>query len=116
MDYLWIHGFHFSSWFSLGLHLCLSIGFMSLLCSFGFAYTVILKRRGVLCTKGQGGVVAGNSVFHNHHCRSAWQRTKRRQAYRDTGMMETDWATAGKWRYRDYGDGLGEDWCTKIQG
>jgi len=48
--------------------------------------------------------VAGKSVSH-HHRHSAWQRTERRRVYGDTGMMETDWATAGVRRYRGNGDG-----------
>jgi len=70
---------------------------MVILYSFGLAYTVIQKRRGVLRTKGQGGVVAGNSVSH-HHRHSAWQRTELRRVYGDRGMMEPDWATGA------YGD------------
>jgi len=33
------------------------------------------KRRGVLHTKGQGGVEAGKLVSH-HHRLSAWERTE----------------------------------------
>jgi hypothetical protein len=80
MVFLWVHSFPLGSWFFLwvyvyvfsfkstfvfflqSLRLCLPFGFMVFLCSFGFAYTVIRKRRGVLRTKGQGGVVAGKSV------------------------------------------------------
>jgi len=100
MVFLLVHGFR------LGLRLCLSFGFMLFLCSFRFAYTVILKRRGVLRTKGQGGVVAGKSVSH-HHRLSAWQKTERRQVYGDTGMMEMemDWAKAGLRRYGGNGNG-----------
>jgi hypothetical protein len=79
------------------LRLCFHIGFMVLLCSFGFAYTVIRKKRGVLRTKGQGEVVAGKSVSYNHS-HSAWQRTELQRMYGDTGMMETDWVTGA------YGD------------
>jgi hypothetical protein len=46
----------------------------------------------VLCTKGQGGVVAGKSVSH-HHRHSAWQRTERWRVCGDTGMTEMSWAT-----------------------
>jgi len=97
MVFLLVHGFR------LGLRLCLSFWFMLLLCSFGFAYVVILKRRGVLRTKGPGEVVARKSVSH-HYRHSAGRRTKRRRVYGDTGMMETDWATAGVRRYRVNGD------------
>ena len=48
--------------------------------------------------------VAGKSVSH-HYRHSAWQRTERQRVYRDTGMMETDWATAGVRRYSGNGDG-----------
>jgi hypothetical protein len=72
---------------------------MVFLCSFGFAYMVIRKRRGVFLTKGQGGVVPGKSMSH-HHRHSAWQRTELWQEYGDTGMMETDRATGA---YRDHG-------------
>jgi len=37
------------------------------------------------------GAVAGKSVSH-HHRHSAWRRTELRRVYKDTGMMETDWA------------------------
>jgi len=47
--------------------------------------------RGVLRTKGQGGVEVRKSVSH-HHRHSAWQR----------GVM------AGVWRYIDDGDRLGD--------
>jgi len=64
--------------------------------------------------------VAGKSVSHHHHHhhyhRSAWQRTERRRAYGDTGIMETDWVTAGVRRYRDEGDRLGEGGCTEMDG
>jgi len=83
--------------FLQSLRLCLPFGFMVFLCSFGFAYTAIRKRRGVLRKKGQGGVVAGTSVSH-HHRHSACQRTELRRVYTDPGMMETDWATGA------YGD------------
>jgi hypothetical protein len=62
-----------------------------------FVYTVIYKRRGVLCTMGQRGVVAGKSISH-HHCQCAWQMTELRRLYRDTRMMEMQWANAA------YGD------------
>ena len=35
--------------------------------------------------------MAGASVFH-HHCESAWERTELQGVYRNTGMMEVDWA------------------------
>jgi hypothetical protein len=110
MVFVWVYSFPLGSWFFLwvyvyvfsfkstfvsflqSLRLCLPFGFMVFLCSFGFAYTAIRKRRGVLRTKGQGGVVAGKSVSH-HHRHSGWQRTELRRVYGDTGMMETDWAT-----------------------
>ena len=72
---LWLSfGFWFFHWvyicvFPLGLRLYLSVRFMLFLCSLNFAYPVIQKRRGVLRTQGQGGVVAGKSVSH-HHCHS----------------------------------------------
>ena len=75
---------------------------------------VILKRRGVPGTKGQGGVVVGISVSH-HHCNSAWQRTERQRAYGDTGTIENDWATAGVRGCRDDGAGLGDGGCMGIQ-
>jgi hypothetical protein len=74
------------------LRLCLSFGSMVYLSSFGFAYTVIRERRGVLCTKGQGGVVARKSVSH-HHRQSAWQTIELQRVYGDKGMMEADWVT-----------------------
>jgi hypothetical protein len=79
------------------VRLCLPFGFMVFLCSLGFAYMVIWRGRGVLRTKGQGGVVAGKSVSH-HHRQAAWQRTELPLVYGDTGMMETAWATGA------YGD------------
>jgi hypothetical protein len=92
--------------FLQSLRLCLPFGFMVLLWSFGFAYTVIQIRRGVLRTKCQGGVVEGKSISH-HHCYSAWQRTELRRVYGDTGMMETDWATGA---YRDQGYLFSKPW------
>jgi hypothetical protein len=101
MDLLWVYGFALGSWFflwvyvcvfPLGLRLCLSSGFMLFLCSFGFAYTVIQKKCGVLRTKGQGGVVAGKSVSH-HHRHSACLRTELRRVYGATGMTQVDCAT-----------------------
>jgi len=101
MGFLWVHGFPLGSWlflwvyvcvFPLGLRLTLSFGFVLFLYSFRFAYTVIWKRRGVLRTMGQGGVVAGKSISH-HHLHSAWQRTELQRVYGDTGMTELDWAT-----------------------
>jgi len=71
--FLWVYMyvfFFFKSMFVFflqSLRLCLPFGFMVFLCSFGFAYTVIRKRRGLLRTKGQGGVVAGKSISHHHH-------------------------------------------------
>jgi len=70
--FLWVYVYVFFSFkstfvfFLQSLRLCLPFGFMVFLCSFGFAYTVIRKRRGVLRTNGQGGVVAGKSVSHHH--------------------------------------------------
>jgi len=47
--------------------------------------------------------MAGKFVSH-HHRHSAWQRTELWRVYGDTGVMETDWATAGVRRYRGSGD------------
>jgi hypothetical protein len=78
MFFLSLYGFPLSSGFfllvyicvfPLGLHLCLSFGYIILLCAFGFAFTVKRKRRGVLRPKGQGGVMAGISV--SHHLRNS---------------------------------------------
>ena len=85
--------------FLQSLRLCLPFGFMVFLCSFGFAYTVIRKKRGVLPTMGQGGVVEGKSVSY-HHRHSAWQRTELRWVYGNTQMMVMDWVTGA---YRDQG-------------
>jgi len=118
--FLWVYSFPLGSWFFLWVYvyvfsfkstfvfffqsqcLCLPVGFMVFLYSFGFAYTAIQKRRGVLRTNAQGGVVAGKSVSHRQR-NSAWQRTELRRVYGDTGMMGTDWATGaygdqGCWR------------------
>jgi hypothetical protein len=110
MVFFLVHGFR------LGLYQCLSFRFKFFLCSFGYVYTVILKRRGVLCTNGQGGVVAGKSVSHHHHRCSAWQSTESGEEYGDTGVMETGWATAGERRYRDDGDALGKGGCSVVHG
>jgi len=99
--------------FPLGLCLCFSFRstsvssfeFMSFLCSFGFAYTIIWKRRGVLRTKGQGGVVAEKSVAH-HHCHTASQRTALRRVDWDTGITETVWLMGA------YGD----SWFAEMDG
>ena len=55
------------------------------------------NRRGVLRTKGQGGVAAGKSISHHHH-HSAWQWTERWQVCGDSGMTEMSCATG------EYGD------------
>jgi hypothetical protein len=47
--------------------------------------------------------VAGKFIPH-HHCHSAWQRAKLQQGYRDTGMMEMDWAMEGVCKYQGSGD------------
>jgi len=102
MVFFVVHGF------LLGLCQCISFRLKLFICAFGYVYTVILKRRAVLCTNGQGGVVAGKSVSHLHLCRSGWQRTELRGAYGDTVVMEMGWATASERSYRDNGDGPGK--------
>jgi hypothetical protein len=102
MVFLWIYSLPLGLWFSIGfmvffrdygspldLRLCLSLGFMSFVCSFGSVYTVIWKRRGVLRTQSQGGVVEGKSISH-HRSHSPWQSTQQRRVYGDTGMTVID--------------------------
>jgi len=93
MVFLWVHGL---PW---GLRLCLSFELMSFMCFFRFVCTVIWKRRGGLPTQGLRGVVSRISDCHPHR-HSAWQRTERRQVYRDTEIMEMGWAM---WAYADTG-------------
>jgi len=53
------------------------------------------KRRGVIHTEGQRGVVVWSSISrHDRH--SAWQWTEQRLVCRDTGIMGMSWAS------RDY--------------
>jgi hypothetical protein len=75
--------------FVYSLHLCHSFGCKVCKCSFGFACKIIRKRRGVLRTKGQAGVIARKSVSHQH-CHSAWLRTELRRVYGAAGMMDMD--------------------------
>jgi len=62
-------GFSFEStfvFFLQSLCLCLSFGFKGFIFSFGCAYAVIRRRRGVFRKMGEGGVVAGKSISHHH--------------------------------------------------
>jgi len=65
----------------------------------------------------QGGYhAAGESISHHLHRYSALQRTERCRANGDTGMMVTDWATAGVRSCRDDTDRLSNGRCMEIEG
>jgi len=62
---------------------------------------MVRKTRGVLCTKGQGWVVVGESSSHHrhHHHRhhGGWHKTEWQRVYGRTGMIKMDWVKRAYW-------------------
>jgi len=87
MGFVWVHGvclvFTSVSFFSV---------YVILMSFLVLAYMDILIRSGVVCTKGQEGVVARESVSH-HHRHSVLQSTELLQVYADTGMTQMNTVT-----------------------
>jgi hypothetical protein len=82
MIFLWVYIFPLGLfYFYLLLSLSLSIRLYG-----------ISKRRGVLRTKSQRGVVVGKSIS-NHHHHSLWQGKSEGVAYECIGIMEGNWVT-----------------------